>query len=156
MIRETVEVLKGSFCWNIIKLTEKIDDTKVVLVLTGEDTNVDNYALMYLDEVIKRKFASKAIIITFNKKVADKVISCKTISHPVKIKIMNERMIELIYKRYCLDKFNKNLFFTYIDKTQDNLLGRFMREMSVDARNVVCLALYNLRKVPEKAVATNV
>ena len=150
MFREIVDVIKGDLHWKKLKKSERIDYSKVVVVLTGENAEVDEYALIYLDELIRRKVAGEALILTHSEKIADKARQCNYITYPYKVKIVKEKIIYLIYKRYCIGKFFKNLFFTYTDKSKNNLLGRFIRETDINAEDVVCLAIYNLRMIPRK------
>ena len=150
MIKQCLDVTKGYLIWSAVRLRENVDNKKVVLVLTGENDKVDDYALRYLDHVIERKYADEALVIAPDRGMAEKVFRYDY-SHRVKVKVLPMKKIALIYKWYCLDKlFFKNLIFTYIRTTSDNLLGRIMDETDIDEEDVVCLALYNLRTIPGK------
>lgn len=150
MIKQSIDAIKGQLIWSNLMRKESLDDKKIVLVLTGENDRVDEYALKYLDDVIDRKYAEEALVIAADEKMTEK-IDQYTYSHPVKTRILPPKKVGLIHKWYCLDKlFFRNLIFTYVRTNKDNLLERFLQETDVDEEDVVCLALYNLTRIPEK------
>lgn len=149
MVRQSIEVIKGYFIWSLLKWKEHLDYKKVVLALTGENESVDDYALRYLDYVMERKSAEQALILVSDENTAKKVL-LYDYRHEVKTKIVSVKKMELIYKWHCLDRFYKNLIFTYVRTNKDNLLERFLNETEINEEDVVCLALYNLRKIPVK------
>lgn len=149
MMKEINKVLAGIFFWNYLKLRDQLNYSKVVLVLTGENKDVDKYALIYLDAIIRRRNVKEAIIYALNDEA---VVFAKTELHsayPVIVKKVKPIIIECIYKRYTMEKFYKNIFWTYTYKTANNLIGRFMLETEINAEDVVCLAIYNLRQIPD-------
>ena len=150
MIREAIEVVIGDISWKLLKLRYGIDYSKVVLVLTNEDTDVDACALKYLDKYVERKVANEAIVIVFGNKERDDKAEKYHFKHKTKFIHCNKKTIDRIYKRNCLSKIRNNIVFTYIDKTENNLLGRFLRETDINADDVVCLAFYNLRMNPDE------
>lgn len=156
MIKEIIDVLKGCVVWQKLKHKEHIDYTKIVLVLTGENKEVDYYSLVHLNDVIERKHAKTVIIITDKYEIVDEVHKFKGCKYPIKIRILKSKHIDCIYKWYSIDKFFYNIFFTYTDKTKNNLLGRFLRETDINAEDVVCLAIYNLRQIPKEVNTNNV
>lgn len=147
MIKEEMQLIAGKLTWNWIKCINKLDASKVILVLAGENEKVDFYALKYLDRAIERKMADEALIFACTDESYRQASNYKDFQYPVNIKKISEKQLELIYRYYCLYKFNKNLFFTFTDRTKDNLLGRFIRETEIDEKDTVCLAIYNFRTV---------
>lgn len=156
MIREVCGVLKGSFLWTLLKIRDRLNYKKIVLVLSGENPEVDKYALMYLDYVLERKSAKSVVIYVMNEEMRIFAKDNIQTGYKYKIKRLSEKTIDYIYKRYVFNKFYKNIFWTYVDKTPNNLLGRFMRETDINAEDVVCLAIYNLRQIPKKVMNENV
>jgi len=152
MFKDIFQIVFGSIYWTGLVVKEHITSAKVVVVLTGENVLLDKYALMYLDDLIDRKRASEAIIVEQKGKTS--IIEDAKIYHRHRAKYIkvSEKWINGIYRRYCLSRFCNNLFFTYTDKTKNNQLGRFIRETTINEKDVVCLAIYNLRCVPEKEV----
>lgn len=148
MLREICDVLKGSFIWIFLKIRDGINYNKVVLVLTGDNTEVDKYAIDYLDKAIERKHAKESLIYITNADMANDIQTVIKSKYRYSIRIVKETSLDCIYKRYCLNKFFKNIFWTYTDHTKNNLLGRFIRETDIDAKDAVCLAIYNLRNIP--------
>lgn len=150
MLKDWLEILMGNLAWKYLKIVNGIDSTKVVLVLTGENELVDWYALKYLDRAIDRKQARKALILAYEENILQLAEGYPSFLHSVRIKRVSKRKIDLIYGWYRMVKFNKNLFFTFTDKTKDNLLGRFIRETEINEKDAVCLAIYNFRIIPEE------
>ena len=149
MIKESLEVILGYLLWLDIKRRYHMDYGKVALVLTGENDKVDGYALSYLDHVMERKCAKEALVIVPGKKDV-KTVLLHSYRHPVRTKIMSDGKIKLLYKWHCLDKFYRNLIFTYVRTNRDNLLERFLSETEINEQDAVCLALYNLREISGK------
>ena len=156
MLKEIHDVLAGSIYWTLLKVRDSLDYSKVVLVLTGDNEEVDYYSILYLDKVIERKNAKEAVIYVMDQNIkvltADKLQS----KYPVKIKIVSKKILNYIYRRYTIERFYKNIFWTFTDHTKNNLLGRFMKETDIDAEDVVCLAIYNFRQIPDGVIVKNV
>lgn len=149
MLKQAKQAIAGQLIWNKLKRQEHLDYSKVVLVLTGENEQVDLYALMYLDQLIDRKSADMALIISDKQTCIDMVPQFHY-QHKVQTKLMPENQIILLQKRFCLDKFFINLFFTYVRTPKDNLIERFLTETDINEEDVVCLCLYNFRKIPTR------
>lgn len=156
MIKEICEVLLGSVFWTFLKFRDDLNYSKVVLVLTGENEEVDRYALIYLDDAIKRKKAKEAVIYVFDQDIREKIKNQIDSIYPIKVKKISEKIAGYIYRRYTMEKYYKNIFWTFTDKTKNNLLGRFIRETDINAEDVVCLAIYNFRCIPGRMNQNNV
>ena len=96
MIKQCLDVTKGYLIWTAVRLRENVDYKKVVLVLTGENERVDDYALRYVDHVIERKYANEALVIAPDRETAEKVSRYDSI-HRVKVKILPMKKIALIH-----------------------------------------------------------
>ena len=149
MIRQSVDVIRGYFIWTLLKLEKGINYKKFVLVLTAENSRVDEYALKFLDNAVERKGAEEALVIILDEKMEKKVLQFKY-KHTVKTKILSQKNIEFLYKLYCFYNFFDNLAFTFIRTNSDNLLECYLKETDIDEKDIVCLALYKLRSIPEK------
>jgi len=140
--------LKGWLYWQQLRIKLKINYQKVVVVLTDDNRELDKEIMIHLKDFMDRKYADQAIIlckenrkIQFSPHEAEKWIDV----HP----IASERM-ELLYAFYSFMKFFDNIVFTYTEKPEDNLLGRYLVETSVNEEDAACLALYHLRCVPSR------
>lgn len=149
MLKQSLMIIKGYIIWLQFRVKEHLDDKKFVLIVTEENEKVDQYALKYLDYVMERKYAKEALIVVSNPESAKKV-SRYHYKHQIKIKIMPFQKIKLFYRWYCLDGRRKNVVFTFVKTNKDNLLERFINETDINEEDVICLALYNLRKIPKK------
>ena len=150
MITEIFDACIGEYIWKKLCYRKKITHNEMVLVLTMENEEVDRIALQYLDMLIDRRNLNRAIIIV-PKNCVDLTQSINY-KYPIVIVRMNQRNIFRLYKRYCLDKFYVNIYWTYISKTKNNLLGRFISETQIDVRDIVCLSIYKFREIPSKIV----
>ena len=133
-----------------MKIQYRINGSKIVLVLSGENELVDFYALKYLDRAIERKQAREALILTYTEQSFQMLKDYRAYTYPITIKRIKKTKIDRIYRWYRMVKFSPNIFFTFTDKTKDNLLGKFIRETDINEKDVVCLAIYNFRMVPEE------
>jgi hypothetical protein len=97
-----------------------------------------------------RKRCDAAVIFVESEEILQFAETHLNTNKPVKIKMISKDYIASIYNWYRVVRFNKNMFFTYTDKTKDNLLGRFMRETDINEKDAVCLAIYNFRGVVEE------
>lgn len=156
MIEQAKQAIAGQLLWNKLKRQEHLDYRHIVLVLTGENEQVDQYALLYLDHLMDRKNANIALILSHRQACIDMVTQYRY-RHAIHTRLLSQREIILLYKRYCLDRFFVNLFFTYVRLPKDNLMERFLKETEINEEDVVCLCLYNFRGIPtENVVNKNV
>lgn len=149
MVKEMGSVLRGAAVWEMLRLRYGIDEKTVVLILTGDNRELDRYALLHLQHYMDRKFAPKAVVIC-----QDKETYAKTESAPlpegVKLCEWSRKRVEKLYVFYSFYLFSDKIVFTYTDSPKDNLLGRLLRETVVGEEEAVCLGLYRLRRVPLK------
>lgn len=149
MIREMVSVLRGAVVWQMMRLRFGIDDKTVVLILTGDNRELDRYALLHLRDYMDRKFAKKAVVICQDKETYEGTGSA-SLPEEVKLCEWSRKRVEKLYVFYSFYLFSDKIVFTYTDSPKDNLLGRLLRETVVGEEEAVCLGLYRLRKVPLK------
>ena len=148
MYRRIAVILKESLQWISLRIKYKIDYSKVVLALTGEDKKIDYYALAYLEKYMKRKFAKSAVIL-YNDRVIENMLKDFQFSFPTETVCYPPLRMKALYDYYSFDKFFDNIVFTYKTFPKYNLLGKVLNETSINEQDAVCLALYHLREVPE-------
>lgn len=148
MVKQDIDVARGYFLWLLLNRKGCANHRILFLVLTGENEKVDGYALEFLDSAMDRKSVEEALVIVSNEEMVERV-SRHEYRHVVRTKILSRNNIGLLYKWYCLNDCLDNLIFTFVRTNSDNLLDQFLRETDIDERDVVCLALYKLRHIPE-------
>lgn len=148
MYRRTRLVLMESLRWIRFRMKYRVGYDKVVIALSGENRKLDYYTMVYLENYVKRKFASGAVIL-FNDRETKKMIDSFVFSFPVEIVFCPPDKMKRLYDYYSFEKFFDNIVFTYVSKPKDNLLGRLLKETEVNEQDAVCLGLYHLRKVVE-------
>lgn len=150
MLNIWLKLLKGNLIWRYLCLKNHISSTTAILFLTGENSQIDEYALKYLDCVMDRKRCDEAVIFVEAEDIFQFANLHLHTNKVVKIKKISPDYVTAIYNWYRVVRFNKNMFFTYTDRTKDNLLGRFMRETDINEKDAVCLAIYNFRSIMEE------
>lgn len=145
-----MKLVKGDLLWKYLRLRYAINDTTVVLFLTGENPKIDEYALKYLGLVMERKRCNRAVIFVKNEELL--CLAKEKINTTIKtdVRKITATQIMAVYNWYRVVRFDKNLFFTFTDRTKDNMLGKFIRETEINEKDAVCLAIYNFRKVVEE------
>lgn len=146
MVRGMMSVLRGAAVWKMLRLRFHIDEKTVVLILTGDDRELDRYALIHLQDFMNRKYANKAIVICQDKETYGQ-IELAALPERVQICEWSKRRVQKLYGYYSFYRFSDRVVFTYTDNPADNLLGRLLRETVVGEEEAVCLGLYRLRKV---------
>ena len=150
MINVWMKLVKGDLLWKYLRLRYAINDTTVVLFLSGENSKIDEYALKYLGLVMERKGCNRAVIFVENEELLCFAKEQLNTTIKADVRKITAAQIMAIYNWYRVVRFNKNLFFTFTDRTKDNLLGKFMRETEINEKDAVCLAIFNFRKVVEE------
>ncbi len=147
MIRIWMKLAKGNFIWKYLRVRYHIDATTVVLFLSEDNSKINEYAIKYLDDVMGRKGCKKAVIFTESEELAQLATERVSTKKAVRVAKLDVDTIMCVYDWYRVIRFNRNVFFTFTDRTKDNLLGRFLRETDIDENDAVCLAIYNFRYV---------
>lgn len=150
MINVWMKLVKGDLLWKYLRLRYAINDTTVVLFLTGENPKIDEYALKYLGLVMERKGCNRVVIFVENEELFCFAKEKLNATIKADVEMITVAQIMTIYNWYRVVRFNKNLFFTFTDRTKNNLLGKFIRETEINEKDAVCLAIFNFRKVVEK------
>ena len=159
MKRELSEARKGRRIWRRIKREYSIDYSKVVLVLPETDAEWNRQALMFLPELIKRKSAEKALVISPWDDVFEEVRKKSKGNGFVQdgdaepgqclaLKL-SEDEIDSLLKYYCFYKFFDSIIFLYKDKPKDNPGTLILSQGCVSKKELICLGHYNLREVPD-------
>lgn len=150
MFKEIFSVLQGAVTWQVLRMRLRIDKKKVILVLTGENQTLDNYALLHLKDFADRKYADGVIVLSADKVAQKKirVIRALGLDVPVRWCRWSKQKIRYLYRYYSFYLFSDKIVFTYTSQPKDNQLGKLLSETEVNEEEVVCLGLYRLRAVP--------
>jgi hypothetical protein len=140
-------ILYGWLYWRKIKIKYRIDYSKVVIVLSGENYELDRQVLVHLSDFVQRKHASSVIVLC-KEEYQKEWTEILENDMPVSVRTMSDEKMKLLYSYYCFEKFFDNIVFTYIDTPRDNQLGIYLRKTDVNEEDAACLALYHLRCVP--------
>ena len=157
MLRAVAHVLGGAVRWGVLRMRLGIGEKTVVLFLTNDNLRLDYYAMVYLKDLMERKYADRAVVFL------DDVL-CRSLPGGASFLRTLGRMVKTreqvtlcrypasetkrVYGYYGFHKFSDRVVFTSTDRPKDNLLGRALRETKVNEEDAVCLGLYHLRQVP--------
>ena len=138
----------GWLFWKQLKIKFGINYKKVVIVLSGENEEVDRQAIAYLQNFMTRKHVNSAIVFCKEqaKEETEQMIGK---SRPVSVEVLTDGEMAKLYSFYCFNKFFDNIVFTNTNTPKDNMLGRYLKETKVNEEDAVCLALYHLRCIPQ-------
>lgn len=148
MFNEIIPILYGTLIWQMWRLRFSLNQGKIVLVLVNENKKLDYYALAHLNDFIDRKCANEVILI-FKDKTTYKLIKKMKFSFSVKVHQCSKCEIEKIYRYYSFYNFSDKIVFTYTTYPKDNLLGKVLKETSINEEEAACLGLYHLRTIPK-------
>ncbi|MBP3805036.1 MAG: hypothetical protein J6I76_14330 [Oribacterium sp.] len=141
-------IIHGWLFWKIIKTKFQIDYRKVVIVLSGENAEVDRQAITHLSDFMERKHVDKAIIFCAEQ-TKEKIKKEFEENSSILVETLGNDEMNLLYSFYMFTKFFDNIVFTNTDTPSDNMLGRYLKQTQVNEEDAVCLALYHLRQVPK-------
>lgn len=155
MLREILRVFHGVLIWKVFCMRFRIAQQTVVLVLVHEQECLDHYALVHLEDYMKRKYAKQAVILFYDKKTYGQI---KRMHWKMTVRVCRwpEERIEKLYDYYSFYKFSDRIVFTYTDMPEDNQLGKILRETDIGEEEAVCLGLYRLRRVPARKEKTGI
>ena len=147
MIKEIKNIFLEYLNWLLFRIKYDINYDKIVVILTGENEKVDASALDYIEYYASRKSVNNAIIFISNPNVYNS-INVNNYNIKVKTYLIDSEKIRKLYHLYCFYKYYDNIVFTYTSIPSDNLLNKVLEETNINERDIVCLALYHLRKIP--------
>lgn len=148
MIRQICHITQGYLVWQLFRLRFWLNRRKVLVILAGENRKLDEYALIHLEDYVKRKTAVQAVILTADEEMRKRAAAV-SFPFPTTVCRAGERELRLLHDYYCYEEYFDNVVFTYTDRPRDNLLGRLLKETDVEEEAAVCLGCYCLRKIPE-------
>ncbi len=148
MVREMVRVTYARLVWRKYKRRFGLDGRTVTLVLAGESRKVDYYALAHLEDYVKRKVASRAVVLASDAKALRQARK-RRFPFPVDVRRVAWKEILLLHEYYCFEEYFDNIAFTFIRRPEANMLWKLLRETDVDEEEVACLGCYCLRRMPE-------
>ena len=149
MIREICSVTYGRLIWQKYKRRFCLDEHTVVLVLAGENRKVDYYALAHLEDYVKRKVASRGVILAADKRALGQARKMK-FPFDTEVCRVKENEVLRLHDYYCFEEYFDNIVFTFIRRPEANMLWKLRRETEVNEEEVACLGCYCLRRMPEK------
>lgn len=141
-------ILKGWLFWQRTRIKYKINYSKVVIVLSGQNNELDRQVLLHLRDFIRRKHADTAIVLC-GEGCENKWIKFMEDYSDISVHSLADGDMTLLYSYYNYMKFFDNIVFTYTDEPENNLLGKYIRNTEVNEEDAACLALYHLRHVPD-------
>ncbi len=140
-----VKTIWGYIQWRRLRKRYKIDEKTVIVVMDPKNQELNVCAIKYLKYYMKRKCANKALIISevFDRQVKG-LLEQKEYVRTVEC---HTRTINALMQYYCYKPFNPQIAWVSLDKPFGNEVYKFIGKKGIDYRDVVCLAVYQLREV---------
>lgn len=136
------QTIRGILIWKHLVRKYQINDKCVVIVLPENDKDWNECALKYLPFYIKRKRASRSLLIS-----AKGVLS-STNWDADKIVFFSDDKIRCLMQYYMLWKFFPGIVFFYRSFPQDNISDQILSKSQVTIEELICYGFYRLREVP--------
>lgn len=113
LYRNLLKAYGGWWQWRKIKKTKGFDNTAVVL-LPACDREINHLALLYLDDMLKSRGHSNAVILTHDPEV---IKAAHLYSDNIlKVIPFSRKKAERIMQFYCLYEFNKKFIVASLDE----------------------------------------
>ncbi|GAA4725979.1 hypothetical protein [Brevibacillus fulvus] len=116
-----------------------------VLLMPEHDWELNEQALLHLDDFIDRRFAEGVVILAMDDRVvqaapaySDRIIAVR--KYP-------EKLARYLLKYYCFYKFTDKFIIVSMTQPQGNRGSMIVGKSGVTVEDVVCLGIYNLRSV---------
>jgi len=146
LLNELLCAWKGSYIWRCIKHRNKIGKRDVVIFFAERDDELNYYAAVHADKLLKKKYGEDLFIVSSYEDVLNNL--------PMKVNkyksvLITDKEFELIKKYYCLVRFSDYVCFVAIKWPESNRIYRLLGKNGVDKEDIVCLGLYGLRYAPK-------
>lgn len=144
-------IYRGKNIWekltNILSITHNV----AVVILSGENACLDFNVICFIEEYVKRKIATKALILVTkqNEITVKSMLEGHTYPFDIEVYVIDDGSLELIYEYYCFSFNLDNVAFTFLNRCPYNTLGRILNETGVTEKEAACLGVYWLRRIPE-------
>lgn len=146
--RKQIRICQAELAWKKIVKRFGIDETTVILVLSGENFALDNKALEHLKYYIKKRKANRAEILVCNSESYESVNNF-IFEFPVNVTLMDKEELQSLFEYYCFTNNMTNIAFTFLKHVEYNHLGRIVEEKDFSMNEIVDLGVYWLREVIE-------
>jgi hypothetical protein len=140
------KIIRCRSIWEGLSAEYNIDAKTLVVVLAGENAELDELAMKHLPMFIKRKKAERAVIWTCKEDTLQ-MAQGYSYDFPAHVSILAEESLLDVYDYYCYAFNLDNIAFTFLNHCPYNLLGRILDETSITEAEAVDLGVYWLRCV---------
>ena len=141
-IKCQLEALEGKFLWHwLIKKNHEIQDTLVIL-FPSKGTKYNQYALQYLEELLKKRQRKNAVLLTFDQ---DIVSEAKLYSHVIARVIYFSRRKALKLMKYAtLYEFDDRLIIASLDEPYGRFGSRLLGLNGLTEEELFVIGVYSL------------
>lgn len=133
--------------WDIFKLSKHISNEDGILVLSGENTKIDEISIARFNEYLDKKYLSKGVVLVSRREQSRIAPIKKNIASHIQIIYLPPNKLKRFYELHCVKPFAAHIAFTFIHTPKDNMLGKYLEKSELDENDLVCLALFRLGHV---------
>ena len=109
-----LEAWKGRSLWKKLVREYEIKLGVYLIALISDDVEQNTYAISYLEEFLKKKYAEGAVILTYDSRY-DKEIRSLHLAN-VHIRHVTTKEMTSIARYYCLQRFSDNVVIVSLDE----------------------------------------
>lgn len=147
MVRDIIKLLFIKMEWDIFKLSKHISNEDGILVLSGENTKIDEISIARFKEYLEKKYLSKGVVLASRLEQSRIDPIKKNIAPHIRIIYLSPNKLKHFYELHCVKPFAAHIAFTFINTPKDNKLGKYLEKSELDENDLVCLALFRLGHV---------
>jgi hypothetical protein len=144
--KEKDKIIRCKRVWDDFTAEHHIDDKTAILVLAGENSVLDETAVMHLAMFRKRKKAERVEILVCKEDTLH-MVQRYQYDFPVYVNLLSEETLCAVYDYYCYAFNLDNITFTFLNHCPYNLLGRILDETTITESEAVDLGVFWLRHI---------
>lgn len=144
LYKNTRRARKGRQLWRKLISRYSIDNTAVIL-MPSTDSEINFYALLYLDQMIESRNFDDALILTYDP-VVNKcayMFSKKIID----VKYFSREKAEDLMQYYCLYEFDNRLIIASLDEPQGRNASALIDKKGITSEEIFAAGVYRLYPV---------
>ena len=135
---------KGRRWWKKLVSKYQIDNTAVIL-MPSKDSEINFYALLYLDQMIKSRNYDNALILTYDPVV--KKCAYMFSQMIIDVKFFSREKAEDLMQYYCLYEFDNRLIVASLDEPYGRNGSAFIGRKELTSEEIFATGVYRLYPV---------
>ncbi len=142
--KKVIQILKGWKLWRYYIKKYSIKDNMVLVLMPSQDKDLNNYALLYLDQFIKMKKCISAIVLVTNDETKELVFQLsRSVEDVGKIELKDA---QCLMNFYCASNPDKRLIVIDIDNIGNrNIVNRIISVNNTTKEDLIVYGIFGLK-----------